>query len=597
MLTKKEQTDSHAVQQVLDSAAHGHHVQGRSIACTLHLCMATAFRTDDGRLLAVPYSSFSVNIPLTIVKSLDDVTVKNKRETVKFNIDDHDGAISPAQAPGLVIGIGHEVTYAYHPHDPYSACLPCHKVALQAANKVRCLGATAAVSQPGYMLLHRPGERRLQVHACPNRDACPGSNLSLTGEGRTSSHSKLCAEGYRRSPGCVLCEHGYGRPQLDPFVCRPCGSLSLTQQAALATVSSGVFYAIALASARPKTNTQQIFKVFLSFLTISCRGLSALPFTLHFEQLKQDMYATARSLSRGFLMLNFIISAEPGAGIHSHDCWGFTDGPVNLFCDFSLTWAIPLGLLALSFCCIGWQSWLKVLLVWSNVFIPVLAGAAAKLIPCFSTQKDGDRVLMYEAPYGTPCASTMATVAKLPRFWLALGTGLVLLLLGPILWLSLVRQDGARDKTTERKETVAFLTAGYKPMLCWWEITVLSRKTAVFVVATWFPMSWAPEIHLIYLLSIVAVAELLHATVQPYDNASLNRLEARMLGVSSLCLLLVASLLARWPYRPYAVYLATLVLLLLLTAGAYVYFLCLYMYFTFTREPETDAAEEAEEAQ
>ena len=554
------------------------------------------FRTDDGWLLAVPHALFSANTPLTIVRSLDDVTVKNKHQTVKFNIG-HDGTISPAEAPGLVIGIDHDVTYVYQPRNPYSACLACHSVALQAADKVQCLGATAVVSQPGYMLFHRPGESRLQVHECPNKGACPGSNLSLSAEGHMSPHSRLCAEGYKRSPGCVRCEHGYGRPQLDPFVCRPCGILSLTQRAALAAVSSGAFYAVALASARPKTNTQQIFKVFLSFLTISCRGLSALPYTPHFEQMKQDMYATAQSLSRGFLMLNFIISAEPGAGIHSYDCWGFTDGPVNLFWGFSLTWAIPLGLLALSCCWLGYGGWLKALLVWGNVFIPVLVGAAAKLIPCFSTQENGDRVLMYEASFGTPCASTMASMAKLPRFWLAMGTVLVLLLLGPILWLSLVGQDGARDKTTERKETVAFLTAGYKPMLCWWEVIVLSRKAAVFIVATWFPMSWAPGIHLVYLLSIVAVAELLHATVQPYDNASLNRLEARMLGVSSICLLLVASLLVRWPYRPYAVYLATIVLLLVLTAGAYFYFLCLYIHSTFTREPETDAAEKAEEAQ
>ena len=61
--------------------------------------------------------------------------------------------------------------------------------------------------------------RTVEVHNCPNKAACPGSNLSVTAEGRTSSRSRFCAKGYEPNPGCTRCAPGYGRLQLDPFTC------------------------------------------------------------------------------------------------------------------------------------------------------------------------------------------------------------------------------------------------------------------------------------------------------------------------------------------------------------------------------------------
>ncbi|CAE6952665.1 pmp10 [Symbiodinium sp. CCMP2592] len=552
------------------------------------------FRTAEGWMLAVPYNSYVPNTPVAFIKGLDGLPWSKSSETGMFQVDER-GHISPTQAPDLVFGIDHEVSYAFRPKNPYLACLPCHDVASEMADKTQCRGGTSASSLRGYMLLHVAGKQRLDVHYCPNRVACPGSNLSLTSTGELASRSRLCAKGYQSSPGCVRCASGYGRPFLDPFTCHPCGGWSLLQQVGMAVLSSGLFYALALSSARPRTDTQQIFKVFLAFLTISCRSLSALPNTRHYKRLKDDIYASAQALYRCLFAVDLVISTEPGSMNSAYDCWGLVDGPVNLYWNIFLSWSIPTALLLLSWCWLGKRGWLKALVVWGNVFVPPLVGAAAKLLPCFSTQAGGPRILMYEAAFGTPCVANFSLLLKLPRFWLAAGTSLLLLLLGPLLWLALAARDLGKELWDERRETVAFLVAGYRPTFRWWEVMVLGRKAAIFVVATLLPMSWAPGAHLVYLLGIMIVAELLHITIRPYASTLLNRLEAQMLGISSACLVLVISLLVEWPFMPYAIYVASSALFFALTIGVYMYFLWLYIRSAFAKTPDMGEEDKAEE--
>ena len=202
---------------------------------------------------------------------------------------------------------------------------------------------------------------------------------------------------------------------------------------------------------------------------------------------------------------------------------------------------------------------------------------------------------MYGAPFSTPCASTWTAAMGLPRFWATVGTAGVLMLIGPVLWLWLAAPHPAKRQmaaTAEREATVAFLVAGYEPRYCWWEVTVLLRKSAIYVVATWFPMSWAPGAHLTYLALIMTGAELIHGTIRPYKSPSLDRLEGQALGIASMGLLLVVALLVRWPFMPYAIYVTNCALLFILTAGAYLHFLFLYLRAMF----KTDANEEEEDS-
>ncbi|CAE7267627.1 pmp10 [Symbiodinium sp. CCMP2456] len=552
------------------------------------------FRSKDGWRLAVLYDMYIPDNPIVFLNGLDDIPWSRAKETGMFQVDKH-GHISPMHSPDLVFGIVHEVTYTFQPGNPYwAACLPCHDIAREMADKIQCHGATSASSLPGYMLLHVTGKQNLNVHRCPNPMACPGSNLSLTSEGELAPRSRLCAEGYERSPGCVRCAPGYGRPVLDPFICQKCGGRSLVQQVGMAVISNGLFYALALNPAKPRTDTQQIFKVFLAFLTISCRSLSALPKTQHYQKLKDDIYAYARALYRCLFAADVVIRAEPGSMNSAYDCWGLVDGPVNVYWNSFLSWSIPTALLLLSWWWLGKRGWLKALVVWGNMFVPPLIGAAARLVPCYSTQGDGPRILMYEAAFGTPCVESLSQLLALPRFWLAAVTSLLLVLVGPVLWLVLAVRDPGKELWQERRETVAFLVAGYRPALPWWEVVVLGRKAAIFAVSTLLPMSLAPAAHLIYLLGIMIFAELLHITIRPYANSDWNRLEAQMLGISSACLVLVISLLVEWPFMPYKIYVAGSAFFFALTSGVYIYLLGLYIRSAFAKTP--DMEEEGKEA-
>ena len=132
--------------------------------------------------------------------------------------------------------------------------------------------------------------------------------------------------------------------------------------------------------------------------------------------------------------------------------------PVDVYWSLCLTWAIPCFYLVLAFIrhVVAGTGFVKSIVVWGNLFIPSLVGAVANLVPCFATQKSGSRTLMYEAPLQTPCASSLAEAAKLPRLWVGAGTGAVLLFVGPLLWLYLLVGKQQHDK-----ETVGFLTTGY----------------------------------------------------------------------------------------------------------------------------------------
>lgn len=548
-------------------------------------------QTDRGEKLAVPWNSFDAGVVLSLVEPGQKVAWGFPERSQLFELD-QGGVLVPAHEPLLTIGLDRDVIYRFEPSDPYDACMACQEVATHLADKLRCWGASHVSSVPGYMMSNPAASARtVEVHKCPNKAACPGSNLSVTAEGRTSSRSRFCAKGYEPNPGCTRCAPGYGRLQLDPFTCQECGEASLGRQVGIAALSDFIFYGMALNSAKPRSHTQQIVKVLLSFVTISARSLSAVRHTRHYHQLLSDISASARWLFGA----DFVLHAEPGSGVKSFDCWGLVDGPVNVFYSITLSWAIPAMLLLLSWSSFGLRSWRLCLVVWGNVFIPPLTGAAAKLVPCFSTHEEGRRVLMYEAAFETPCASKLTESIVLPRFWLVVGTTALLAVIGPVLWLLLAMPTSSTQKSSDGDQTVGFLVAGYEPRYRWWEVTVLARKSAIYIVAACFPMSWAPGAHLVYLLLIMVLAELIHGSIRPYVSPRLNRLDGQVLGVSCTSLVLVI-LLSEWPYRPYSIYVGTCVLLFLLSAGTYIYFLYFYIRAVFTKddvqkEEEVDSQE------
>ncbi|CAE7039226.1 pmp10 [Symbiodinium sp. CCMP2592] len=404
-------------------------------------------QTDGGEKLAVPKNQFFAGVGPILLEPGQKVWWDHPERSQLFEMDKN-GMLVPAHAPLLTIGLDRDVEYMFEPPNPYEACMTCEEVATHLADKLWCQGASRVSSLPGYMISHVAGERTVEVHKCPNMAACPGSHLSVTAEGRTSSRSRLCAKGYEPNPGCTCCAPGYGRPQLDPFTCQDCGGQSLGRQVGIAALPNFIFYGMALNSAKPRSHTQQIVKVLLSFVTISARSLSAVRHTRLYHQLLRDISASAQWLYGFLFAANFVVHAEPGSGVRSFDCWGLVDGSVNVFYSITLSWAIPAMLLLLSWSWFGLRSWRLCLVVWGNVFIPPLTGAAATLVPCFSTREDGRRVLMYEAAFETHCASKLIESIVLPRFWLLVGTTMLLAVIGPVLWLSLAMPTSQRRKAS-----------------------------------------------------------------------------------------------------------------------------------------------------
>ena len=187
-------------------------------------------RTADGMLLAVPWHRYRAGQPLVIFRPGQERKDAKLIESAKFDVSPF-GDLTPHKGYGLSLGLGHDERFVYDPADPFRACLPCHELATEHADKISCSGGTHVYSLPGYMVLHVEGNRSLQVHQCPNKDACPGSALRLTAQGRLSSHSRLCGDGYDdRTAGCVECARGHGRLPLDPFVCKACWSQSRQSQ-------------------------------------------------------------------------------------------------------------------------------------------------------------------------------------------------------------------------------------------------------------------------------------------------------------------------------------------------------------------------------
>mmetsp|Transcript_70075 Transcript_70075/g.130991 ORF Transcript_70075/g.130991 Transcript_70075/m.130991 type:complete len:115 (+) Transcript_70075:442-786(+) len=106
--------------------------------------------------------------------------------------------------------------------------------------------------------------------------------------------------------GCAQRATGYGRKDLDPFLCRPCSSAARLQHVLLALCASGFIFALASS----KTNeTRLISKMFLSFLTVSGRCMAAQAYSPCYKRLK----TLASGLAKVVFSVEACTQAEPGA--------------------------------------------------------------------------------------------------------------------------------------------------------------------------------------------------------------------------------------------------------------------------------------------
>ena len=111
-------------------------------------------RTADGMLLAVPWHRYRAGQPLVIFRPGQERKDAKLIESAKFDVSPS-GNITPHKAPGLSLGLGRDERFVYDPADPFRACLPCHELATEHADKISCSGGTHVYSLPGYMVLQQ----------------------------------------------------------------------------------------------------------------------------------------------------------------------------------------------------------------------------------------------------------------------------------------------------------------------------------------------------------------------------------------------------------------------------------------------------------
>eukprot|EP00971_Amphidinium_carterae_P069243 1370180-Amphidinium_carterae.1 len=188
-----------------------------------------------------------------------------------------------------------------------------------------------------------------------------------------------------------------------------------------------------------------------------------------------------------------------------------------------------------------------------------------KFFPCIATTEEGSRLKIFAMHTNATCSSTWADLAQDQLLLSGCVLTIMLLLLGPWLWVHLTLKAG--DLGIQESNAIHFLVSGYRDEVLWWEGVVLLRKMVIFAVAVFWPLSCSSRGYTLYLLAIVQAATLANVIVKPYCDPALNSLETIVLLISGICLVLVALMQIEWTLQDMigcVVYFITLAVLLVL---------------------------------
>jgi len=553
--------------------------EGAAAALKLSYVDGKHFReeTEEEAGLWLSAKKIALNSPLSMTT--------NSSLATAFDIDRSAGTISPRTDPGLVLGISHQETYDFDPQ-PTSTCQLCEDIVDgDRFDMLECLGGSQLQAKSGFMLTHESGSSTVHLHQCPNSKACPGGLYSVVADSSRGIQRDMCSKGYNSErQGCAACAADYGRAKFDPFSCGKCNKSSILQGIGMMLVSSSILYYISLRSARPRTKSQQVVRIILSFLTVQCKCFAALRASPFFISLQSETATWAKSIIGATLAVVYLTSMGTGGSDPlSYDCW--FDRPVTITESLAVELAMPMALLAVSLLQSIYQDGVKealtCVIVWANVFIAPLTGAAAKFFPCIALEKTGARFLMYNFDGKTHCrdSSSLLGIIQNPQFQAGSAVCILLALVGPGLGWWLIRN--AAKVRLEDAAVVRFLVAGYRPDALWWESIVLIRKMMIYFVAASFPMSWAYRAYTVCLMLTLFAAELLHMGVQPYSDAALNSLESYVLCVSLGCMGLVTAIQLEIPLQPETeatLHIGCFVVVLMLETGTFAYLLAYYLH-------------------
>lgn len=207
-------------------------------------------------------------------------------------------------------------------------------------------------------------------------------------------------------------------------------------------------------------------------------------------------------------------------------------------------------------------TFLKVLVVWTAVFIPALLMASLLQWPCISTQATASRKQWLAWDLQTECGdhSDPDHSSYLFAFFVLLIAGV-----GPLSWVCLISMAHVFPS-----KMLSFLVGGYRKDSRYWEVVVLSRRSVDIMIVVLMPLSYAAFSQLLATAGLMALALTLHTFVWPYEDPMLNLLEFINLLSNTISIILTTYVAGNsWSQTPGLKAAACLVVIgLLVSTGA-----------------------------
>jgi hypothetical protein len=437
-----------------------------------------------------------------------------------------------------------------------------------------------------------------QAHKCPNPDSCPkkrrrrmrpiGANKTTefkdgscplllaaipgSSDDATDGGPSVCGNGFDpASPGCAKCASGFGRKNTDPFSCQLCGKLSSTGKTVAALSQPLILFILSLRSANlaaskgmAESLANDMVKIILAYLSSVGAVISAVTST--------DSYRGLNATDRAREILNLTQQTAQHGDVtysFSNDCL-LMDGQGAASVDQLLAFSLLLPVCVLVVTAIlvavhdgcrtafsgdtlgldglrakAVERMITFSLVAGNQFLPSVASACMRVVPCFHTQAtSGSDVPSQFMSYDVDGECNMASTPYL----MTCGPVLVLAVVaGPVWWLSLLR----REQSAQLAGPVRFLTGSYRDGFHWWEAGRLCKTMLIASVVTASPVSYCPLQQLMLCLIITVAYGFWHCSTFPYKNLVVNVAEAGSLLILSSTMGLSGLLAgANWPLTP-----------------------------------------------
>ncbi|CAK0791684.1 unnamed protein product [Prorocentrum cordatum] len=425
-------------------------------------------------------------------------------------------------------------TQAYKCPNPYSCAMPRHQMM-----------RPSLTSSTGF-----------KEGACPFLLVAP----LVTSSGIPDEGSSMCATGIDASSlGCTKCAKDFGRKDNDPFSCEPCGKLDSAMKWWAAWLAQPmILFLLSMRSAENAAASRgmaaalanDVVKIVLAYLSSISVVVSSVTSTDAYRELnaadraRQTLRLTRQTAQRGDVTYS-----------SSSDCLlmdGQGAASVNQLVALSLqkpacVLAVAAALIAIRACgraaFSGSTLDLKELraevlnslvtcsLVAGNQFLPGVAAAGMRALPCFHMQTafDGEGPLQFMA-YDPDTACRAHT-----RYLATCGPALAFAFAaGPAYWMTLLR----RWQGAQQGGPLRFLTGSYRAGFHWWESGRLSKTMLIACVVTASPKSYCPLQQLQLCLLVTVAYGFWHCFNRPYKHLVLNVAEAGSLFTLSVGMVL-----------------------------------------------------------